>query len=65
MKINLNGAPEETEEPTLMALVKSRNLDPSSLIIECNSKIFKQDTWGHTPIREGDTIELLNFVGGG
>ena len=65
MKINLNGAPEKTEELTLMALVKSRNLDPSSLIIECNSKIIKQDTWAQTLIREGDTIELLNFVGGG
>ena len=68
MKIILNGAAFEMDSTVLTdlsALVKARGLDPSSLVIEHNRRVVKQDDWAGTPVREGDTIELLNFVGGG
>lgn len=65
MQINLNGTPLETHSLTLMDLVIAQGNDPASLIVEYNSKVVRQDTWGEISIKEGDTIELLSFVGGG
>ena len=65
MNITLNGAAFVTECTDLAALVTDRDLAPASLVIESNGQVVKQDDWAHTPVREGDTIELLNFVGGG
>lgn len=65
MKIRLNGDVMQTEESNLLALVEARNLDPSSLVIEHNRTLVRQSEWADTRLKEGDTIELLSFVGGG
>ncbi len=65
MKITLNGSSVNTESSDLAALVKTQGLDSSSLVIEHNLNVVKQASWATTPVRDGDTIELLNFVGGG
>lgn len=65
MKITLNGSVVDTDQADLAALVQEQGLDLSSLVIEHNFTVIKQENWPHTPVREGDTIELLNFVGGG
>ncbi len=65
MQIILNGSAINTESSNLAVLVKTQGLDPSSLVIEHNLNVVKQDSWATTPVRDGDTIELLNFVGGG
>ncbi len=65
MEIQLNGAMVNTSVPHLMALVKAQGLDPGSVIIEYNHNVIKQDAWDKTPVRPGDILELLSFVGGG
>lgn len=65
MNITLNGAAVVTDSADLSALVNSRGLEPSSLVIEHNGRVVSQDDWPGAPVREGDVIELLNFVGGG
>ncbi|PIE61664.1 MAG: thiamine biosynthesis protein ThiS [Desulfobacterales bacterium] len=65
MKITLNGSVVETDQSDLLALVLEKGLAPSSLVIEHNREVIKHEDWAATPLGEGDTIELLNFVGGG
>ncbi|SMC78773.1 sulfur carrier protein [Desulfocicer vacuolatum DSM 3385] len=65
MEIQLNGKLITTSAPNVMALVKARGLDPGSVIIEYNKNVIKQDVWDKTPVRPGDILELLSFVGGG
>lgn len=65
MQINLNGKNMESNCRTLMDLVQEQRLDITSLVAELNFKIIKQAEWNDTLIKEGDTIELLSFVGGG
>lgn len=65
MEIKLNGKILETESPDIHALVTDRNLDPSSLVVEHNHTLVRQTEWAQTLLQEGDTIELLSFVGGG
>ena len=65
MKINLNGKQVETKSRTLEMLIPEHGFNPEALIVELNSELIKKEHWSETIIREGDTLELLNFVGGG
>jgi len=65
MKISLNGKPVEVRSRTLELLLAERGLHPDALIVELNSELIKKENWPETIIREGDNLELLNFVGGG
>ncbi len=65
MKIRVNGESLEIDAPDIHALVTDRNLDPSSLVVEHNHTLVRQTAWTQTLLQEGDTIELLSFVGGG
>lgn len=66
MKITLNGKKKQYEAAlTLEEMIRSASVDFRHVIAEVNGEIVKQGDWGATPIQEGDTIELLNFVGGG
>ncbi len=46
-------------------LIPEHGFNPEALIVEVNSELIKKENWSKTVIREGDTLELLNFVGGG
>ncbi len=65
MNINLNGKAIESQSATLMALVREKGLKPASLVAEVNLEVIAQQDWESFEIKEGDTIELLSFVGGG
>ena len=65
MKINLNGQKVESKSKTLMDLVLEQDFDLTSLIVEINFEVIKQEAWQDISIKEGDNVELLSFVGGG
>jgi sulfur carrier protein len=65
MEIHLNGKKTESKAGTIMDLVLEQGLDPCSLIAEINFKLIPQESWKAVPVRPGDIIELLSFVGGG
>ncbi len=65
MRVQLNGVPFETGAQTLMELIGEKGLDKGCLVVEYNHNVVGQADWEKTVIKEGDTIELLSFVGGG
>ncbi len=65
MKITINGKQVETTDTTLDQLIVHRGFDPDALIVELNLKIVPRKNWPETQLSKGDTLELLNFVGGG
>ena len=65
MHISLNGEHIQCKSSTLMDLVREKGYDPSSLVAEVNLNVISQSEWESYAIQNGDTIELLNFVGGG
>ncbi len=65
MKITINGKQVETTDTTLDQLIVNRGFDPDALIVELNLKIIPRKNWPETQLSKGDTLELLNFVGGG
>ena len=65
MEITVNGANERCRPGSIARLVEDRGLPPEALIVELNGEIIRQERWSQVQLREGDRLELLNFVGGG
>jgi len=65
MEIMVNGQKENTPSRTLAELVTSKGLAPGALVVELNQTIIQQQQWQSTPLKAGDRLELLSFVGGG
>jgi sulfur carrier protein len=65
MKIVVNGKVENTDQDTILNYILEKNLEPKTVIVEYNFKIVKKDTWNNVKIKDGDNLEILNFVGGG
>ncbi|PID72348.1 MAG: thiamine biosynthesis protein ThiS [Desulfobulbus propionicus] len=65
MNIQINGQQQASQAATLGALIADLGLEKKSLVVEYNGAIVKQEAWDATRLSDGDTLELLNFVGGG
>ena len=66
MKIKVNGEEREVASATtLEQLIQSLGLESKVMAAAVNMEIVKQDAWGKAVLNDGDTIELLDFVGGG
>lgn len=66
MQIKVNGEIREIAVgSTMLDLIRSLGLEERVMASALNMEIVKQDAWGSAVLHEGDTIELLDFVGGG
>ncbi len=63
--ILINGTSKLITSSTIAQLVAEFQLAADSLVIEHNHTIVRQENWQETPLSEGDTVEMLHFVGGG
>jgi len=64
--VTLNG--KEREVPpdlTVAGLLEHLDLNPSLVVVELNREILDRAGFGEVPIRAGDVLELVHFVGGG
>ena len=62
----MNGDPMDVaEELTILQLLEQLAIDPRRVAVEHNLTILKRDRYATSMIREGDAIEIVNFVGGG
>ena len=66
MVITLNGERYELDQPvTVIDLLARLNIDPRRVAIEHNLNIIRRHTFSDAIVDEGDTVEIVNFVGGG
>ena len=66
MRIQINGEPREiADETTLAQLVSLLQLKPEQVAIELNRTVVRRTGWSSVLLREGDTLEIVHFVGGG
>jgi len=66
MKIIVNGDTRELKDnSTLLDLLKELSLDGKVMAAAVNMNIVKQDSWNVHILKDGDKLELLDFVGGG
>jgi thiamine biosynthesis protein ThiS len=66
LRVQVNGEIREVPEHiTLDELVRELSLAPERLAIELNREVVRRARWPETEMREGDTVEIVHFVGGG
>jgi thiamine biosynthesis protein ThiS len=66
LHIKLNGDSYEVAGPlTVSELLAQLNIDSRRVAVEHNLIVLKRDRFGSTTVREGDEVEIVNFVGGG
>jgi sulfur carrier protein len=65
MNIKINGEGRQTEKKMLMELLDELNIAPARVAIEVNLKIIRKADYPSYELKEGDEVEIVNFVGGG
>ena len=64
--ITLNGEPYDLTGPvTVTQLLTRLKIDPRRVAVELNLVVLKRGVFDTSLVREGDQVEIVNFVGGG
>jgi thiamine biosynthesis protein ThiS len=66
LEIMVNGEPRQLPAPaTLDDLLRELELDPRMVVVELNREIVRRPRLAGTALADGDSVELVHFVGGG
>lgn len=64
--ITVNGQEKQLpQEITLAAFLEQENYKTNRIAVELNGKIIPKATYAEIILHNGDTIEVVSFVGGG
>lgn len=63
--VKINGIELELAGMTLSAYLATTDYDPGRIAVERNGKIVPKAQYGGTVLRDGDSLEVVSFVGGG
>ena len=63
--ITVNGESRTLEKPvTVTEYLEACNYVPVQVVVELNEEIIKRDTYDTTVLKDGDVVEILQFMGG-
>lgn len=66
MTVVVNGERRVIAAPATVAdLLGALGLDPRMVVVELNREIIRRPRVGEVNLKEGDSVELVHFVGGG
>lgn len=66
MQLIINGEERSFGElASLAALVEELGMKGDRVAVELNRDIVPRSRWADTPLRDGDRLEIVHFVGGG
>jgi thiamine biosynthesis protein ThiS len=66
IRVRLNGKDREIDGgQTVHDLLLALELRPELVVVERNREILSRDRYTRVPVEDGDTLELVHFVGGG
>ena len=65
MKVTVNGQDREVGDgATILTLLESAKLTPQKVAVELNRRLVRGERYGE-PLKDGDEVEIVTFVGGG
>ena len=65
MKLTVNGEALETQAATVKDLLDLLSVLPGRVAVEVNLSVVKKADYPSFALKDGDVIEIVNFVGGG
>lgn len=63
--VTVNGTPVESAGKTILEYLESADYDTKRIAVERNGEIVPKSDYGSTVLADGDTVEVVSFVGGG
>ena len=63
--VKINGEEQNVAGKTLAEYLAATNYNPKRIAVECNGKIVPKTQYAKTVLMDGDSIEVVSFVGGG
>ena len=63
--VTVNGQPMDVTSATLADLLRELAIAENTVVAEVNGEIAAAQNFAQTHLQQGDTIELVRFVGGG
>lgn len=65
MTLTINGEPRVTEAATVSDFLASIGLLSRLVVVEHNGEIVQRDRYSEQPLRDGDTLEIVQMMAGG
>jgi thiamine biosynthesis protein ThiS len=66
MIVQINGEKREIQAPLSVAqLLEQLGIRPGRVVVELNRDIVSRDALQDIFLKQGDTVEIVHFVGGG
>lgn len=66
MTVHVNGEPREFPEATTVSgLIAALGLNPKNVVAQRNGDIVERAAFDDVALEEGDSLDLIGFVGGG
>ena len=66
MRVYVNGeAKELSDRISLAELITQLNLPDGRIAVELNRNVVRRNDWSTTMLADGDSLEIVHFVGGG
>lgn len=63
--IRINGVDIDKIEISLMQYLEENSISPQRIAVELNEEILTKANYAATVLKDGDVVEIVNFVGGG
>lgn len=63
--VTINGTALDLAGQTLEVYLSSTKYDPKRIAVEKNGEIVPKAQYGQTVLQDGDSLEIVSFVGGG
>ncbi len=63
--LTINGEKVQANDICLLDYLMSNDYDTQKLAVEINCDIVPKSAYADTYLRDGDTVEIVCFVGGG
>ena len=63
--VKINGKELDVAGKTVAEYLAETNYDVSRVAVECNGEIVPKARYGETVLEDGDSVEVVSFVGGG
>jgi thiamine biosynthesis protein ThiS len=66
VKMTVNGKQTALQKATTIeAYLKDNGYNPLRIAVEKNGAVITRDSFASEPLNDGDTLEIVGFVGGG
>ena len=65
MELIINGDKRSITAKNVSQLIEQLGMKADRVAIELNREIVSRDRWPQTPLKDGDQLEIVHFVGGG